>query len=188
MSEPAHGKRGDSASRPCCCERLKWTPETRKRISFLRRCRDLAKASSVQWSMTNKTQMRSRRLIRLGRPRKAPSLRESLFQWFCSVRGSVKGRVPLKCLRFEALRLRKQYVLAAARRLRHADVPIINHKWLQRFRKEYGISLRLPNKRWKVSRGVFLGRLRITWLYAIRMRYWVWLATGELPESIDNAD
>ena len=50
------------------------------------------------------------------------------------------------------------------------------------------MSLRLPNKRWKVPRAVFLERVRIGWLNAIRIRFWLYLAVGELPESIDNVD
>ena len=67
-------------------------------------------------------------------------------------------------------------------------MPKVTYKWLREFRKEHRISLRLPNKRWKVPRPVFLERIRITWLNVIRLRYWLLLVTGQEPESIDNFD
>ena len=155
---------------------------------FLHRCRELASTCSDPSSRTIKAHLRARTSTKLGRPQKAPSLRESLFSWFCSIRGSVKGRIPLSALRFHAKYLRDQYIRMAAKMLRKADVPKITPKWLIEFRREYQISLRLPNKRWKVSRPVFLERIRISWLNEIRIIYWIQLATGSSPESIDNVD
>ena len=126
--------------------------------------------------------------MKLGRPHKAPTLRENLFQWFCSIRGSVKGRLPLSALRFQAERLRTLYIATAAKLLRPVNVPKITPKWLQEFRQEKYISLRLPNKRWKLPRHVFLERNQITWLNNIKLRHWIHLATGQEPECIDNVD
>ena len=80
------------------------------------------------------------------------------------------------------------YVAAAAVPGQPADAPHIAYEWLWLFRKDYGISLRLPNKRWKVPRDVFEQRLRIMWLNVIGLRFWTFLATGEEPEAIDNFD
>ena len=80
------------------------------------------------------------------------------------------------------------YIASAAVLGRPSDVPHITHKWLQCFRQCYHISLRLPNKRWKVPRDVFEQRLRIMWMNLIRVRYWILLATGEEPEAIGNFD
>ena len=96
--------------------------------------------------------------------------------------------MPLSALRFQAERFRALYLITAATLLRPANVPKITYKWLREFRVEHRISLRLPNKRWKIPRPVFLERIRITWLNVIRLRYWLLLLTGQEPESIDNFD
>ncbi len=54
-------------------------------------------------------------------------------------------------------------------------VPEITGPWLWRWRKQYGVSLRTPNRRWKVSRSVFDLRLRIMWATMIRVRPLCWL-------------
>ena len=102
---------------------------------------------------------------------KAPILREELFRWFCQIRGAVKGRLPLKILEAKAIRLRLACIEAAVSRGFPADVPkIVGTNWLWRFRKTYNISLRKPNKRWKVPRKVLLSRLRNMWQNTIRVR------------------
>jgi hypothetical protein len=80
------------------------------------------------------------------------------------------------------------YIATAAKLGRPVNVPKISTKWLQQFRKEKHISLRLPNKRWKIPKYLFLERNQVTWLNNIRLRHWIFLATGQEPECIDNVD
>ena len=101
---------------------------------------------------------------------KAPVIRELLFQWFCKLRGAIKGRLPLKLLEGKAMALRQEYIRESLSRGVHASVPSICPKWLYIFRKKYNISLRRPNRRWKVPRKVLLSRLRCMWLNTIRVR------------------
>ena len=119
------------------------------------------------------TQLRKRR-CRLsgncGRPRKAPALRTMLFDWFLNVRGAVKTRLPPAALAAQARAFREEYCKVALRDNVKVDVPRITSEWLQGWRCEYGVSLRTPNKRWKVSRPVLLERLRICWLNVYRVR------------------
>ena len=96
--------------------------------------------------------------------------------------------MPLSALRFQAERLRLLYIATAAKLMRAVQVPKITVKWLRQFRQEKHISLRLPNKRWKTPKHVFMERNQITWLNNIKLRYWIELATGEEPECIDNVD
>ena len=101
---------------------------------------------------------------------KAPALREELFQWFCQVRGLCKGRLPLKVLECKARSLHKQFVKAALAARLPPRVPAISSTWLHRFRRDYSISLRAPNRRWKVPRWVLLHRLKVMWSNTIRLR------------------
>ena len=59
--------------------------------------------------------------------------------------------------------------------------------WSLRWRVEYQVSLRLPNRRWKVKRCVLLERLVITWLNVIRLRRLCILVFGYDP-AIEGFD
>ena len=98
-------------------------------------------------------------------------MREALFDWFCEARRFIKGRMFSSTLLSQARRLRLTYIAACLRQRATPDVPkAINHVWLRRWRREYGVSLRRPNKRYKVTRSVFLERVRILWCNVLRQR------------------
>ena len=119
---------------------------------------------------------------------KAPVIREQLFEWFCSVRGRIKGRLPVQVLRSKAMALRLQCMVAAASAGVRVAVPRIQGTtWLWRWRRTYNVSLRKPSKRWKVPRKVLLVRLKILWLNLIRVRCLAMLSLGYDLEA-DNAD
>ena len=105
-----------------------------------------------------------------GRPYKAPGLRDTLFEWFCSIRGAVKTRLPLSCLTAQAKAMSEEYMRAALKRQAKVQVPEITGVWVAGWRRQYQVSLRTPNRRWKVSRPVCLERCRITWLNLYRVR------------------
>ena len=113
---------------------------------------------------------RYRALGTQGRPRKTTEIREQLFHWFCDQRRHVKGRLPLSSLWREASRLRDVYVLECLRQKVQPDAPVINYQWLAGWRKEYNVSLRFPNKRWKVPRPVLSQRMRIMWENIFRIQ------------------
>jgi hypothetical protein len=183
VDEPAPRGSGSSARTSGGAERI-----SQRSRRFVSDCRKLAMKSSGTSTTVAKSYKKARTSVKLGRPHMAPTLRENLFHWFCGIRGSVKGRLPLSALRFQAERLRTLYIATAARLLRPVNVPKITVKWMREFRKQKHISLRLPNKRWKVPRHVFNERNAITWCNTIAMRKWIELATGEEPECIDNVD
>ena len=117
-----------------------------------------------------------------GRPPKAPALRQLLFEWFCSIRGAVKTRLPPAALAAQARLLREEYLRAALRLRQKVDVPQITSQWLMGWRRQFQVSLRTPNRRWKVSRPVCLERCRITWLNIIRIRILCILEHGYDPD------
>ena len=58
---------------------------------------------------------------------------------------------------------------------------------MRRWRDDYGVSLRVPNARFKVSHGVFQERLRIAWLNVIGVRELCLLEFGYDP-IVEGAD
>ena len=120
-------------------------------------------------------QLRKRATRFQGQPKKAPCVRELLFKWFCWHRRRVKGRLPLSHLLTEATRLRDSYALECLRQRVEPRVPVINYQWLKNWRREYNVSLRKPNTRWKVPRLVLKQRMKIMWSNVLRLQTLIWL-------------
>ena len=89
-----------------------------------------------------------RRMPGAGRPHKAPALREELPQCVLSARGTCSSRLPLSDLSAAARSLRTAIMAVAVRRKKRTSVPQITPQWLLRWRRDYQVSLRLPNRRW----------------------------------------
>jgi hypothetical protein len=123
-----------------------------------------------------------RRMPGAGRPHKAAGLREELFEWFLSVRGTCGTRMPVSALAAAARNLRRSMMAAALRLKRRVPFPQITSAWLLRWRHDYQVSLRLPNRRWKVPLHVLQERVECTWLNLIRVRRLCQLVFGYDPE------
>ena len=112
---------------------------------------------------------------------------ELLYAWFCSLRRSVTSRIPGVVLKRKAEFLVEEHCAACLQEGVPANAPAINSDWLLRFRTSMGISLRQPNRKWKVPKAVLLGRLKTTWLNTFRIRQLCLLAHGAEP-FLDNVD
>ena len=100
----------------------------------------------------------------------APMLREALFDWFCSVRASVAARIPPKLVLMKAKGLATEMLREMRRTGEFLTLPLLDKRWLHRWKKEYGVSLRKPTKRYKVKRTVLRERLRCMWTTNVRIR------------------
>ena len=124
-----------------------------------------------------------------GRPLKATPVRELLFAWFCDLRSSIRGRIPSKVVKLKALELRSQYIGLMLAKGMVADAPAITPAWLLRWRRQYGVSFRKPNRRYKISRTGLLRRLLIFWMNNIRVRHFARRVLGyDVGQHCDNCD
>jgi len=90
---------------------------------------------------------------RQGRPHKCAELRVLLFDWFCDVRGSLAGRLWPRDLKAQAVHLMKRVKKRCnALRIARPAFPVITGKWIKEFCHEKGISLKHPNRKYKVLR------------------------------------
>ena len=105
-----------------------------------------------------------------GRPVKAGLVREELYDWFCLIKRSVRGRIPTAFMMQKARTLVEEYVTACLQQGIQAKAPVISYEWLRLWRLEYGVSFRKPNRKWKVAGAVLAERLRITWENVYRVR------------------
>ena len=139
-----------------------------------------------------------------GRSTKCEWLRQELFEWWSGVRyavdwSSIKKNtapevVPKKIARFtqyvikaKAKELLSRYVRAQVEGGVKVEAVVLRSRWFAEWRHERGLSLRKPNRRYKVSRAVMAERCEIGWLNVARVRAAVAALKGYDPH-IENWD
>ena len=97
-----------------------------------------------------------------GRPKMMPSLGLLLYQWFVDIRSSVKGRLKRRIVLAEARSIRRTIVEATVKQgLAPPPQPNIDHtQWLKSWQRNYGISIKHPTRKFKVSHGKCKRRCR----------------------------
>ena len=85
-----------------------------------------------------------------GRKVRAPEAKEALWDWFVDVRTAMKGRIPRKLFKLKAIELYDKW-------LEQNPIPEVERltfskHWIQDWDKDYGVSLRKPNKRHSISK------------------------------------
>ena len=123
-----------------------------------------------------------------------PELRHELFNWFLMIRKIVKGRLwPRHALSAAKAIKKKIIAFHVTNKLNVPRFPKLNGLWLWRWMRSYGISLRKPNRRYKVSRSKMARGLTVTWKNIFRARLAFRLLYGEqrrlkkLPEEPSTA-
>ena len=178
---PSSGKRTHGAMTQFLKESadgLMTRAEQHKQLMFLRRSLRQLNARQVVPSLVKEpAQKRCKRFSQrcrvksfAGRPVKAGLVREELYDWFCLIKRSVRGRIPTAFMLQKASTLVEEYVAACLRQGIQAKAPVISYHWLRLWRLEYGVSFRKPNRKWKVAGAVLAERLRITWENVYRVR------------------
>ena len=140
-----------------------------------------------------------------GRLRKCPWLRQALYEWWSSIRHSVdweaikrgmrsRSGEPKKIARFtqsmlqtKALELTSVYVTEQLRLGRRPAAVELRSCWWASWRKEYGLSMRYANRKFKCPLDVLEERLERGWLNVFRVRAACLLLTGDDPE-MENFD
>lgn len=113
-----------------------------------------------------------------------------LFQWFVDIKSAVKVRIYQKYVLANARRLLSEFVqsfLDAG--TPPPQVPKLTRLWLWRWKLDYGVSFRAPNRRYKVSYQGLLLRLNICWTNNVCVRHFARRILGVDPgDHLDNAD
>ena len=74
-------------------------------------------------------------------------LRTELWDWFCSIKRSVCGRISPKMVLMQARTMSENYALACLQRGEPSNLPIIDKSWLHTWKHEFQVSFRLPNRK-----------------------------------------
>ena len=169
--------------------------ETRGRV-YIRRCIRLAESQTAElrastYEPAGRRNVRFRERRRLhgtqGRPSKASLVREQLFQWFCSIRRSVKTRLPARAVLQQAKVLTENYVYQCVVAGKRAEAPALTPSWLRDWCMCYRVSLRKPNRRCEVPKAILQERLRIMWCNVMRVRELARRILG-YDLAVDNVD
>ena len=122
-----------------------------------------------------------------GRPFKCTWLRNALYEWYTSMRYNIdwdkvrasvrtvglrtRGEAPKALARFtrQLVRQKAQHLLndyCAASLLVGCKpiVPTLRSEWFRGWESDYGLSMRNPNRKYKVPKWLMLERLKIAWL------------------------
>ena len=112
-------------------------------------------------------------------------IRELLMEWWSIIRHSVNCkmmvRFPKKVMLVKAQMLQQEYIASCLSRELVPQPVEINHRWLREWMREYRISDRRPNRKFKVPRWLLAERLEIWWLNVFKLRKLVKLCFGYDP-------
>ena len=107
-----------------------------------------------------------------GRKFKCPALREELYDWFVNMR-TIFAKIPPGTIKKQALVIAKKVWRLSREQNIWPALPTINYKWVRGWRREWRVSLRRPNAKYKLSRAKLHLRLSYVWRANLSIR---WLA------------
>ena len=132
-----------------------------------------------------------------GRTPKAHCVREALYEWFSGIRYAIDwtqmiaenrsrgkkhlARFPLSLLKLKVQQLLQDYTYACLLNGVPAVTFIADSWWFRRWEEDYGLSMRLANRKYAVPRHVIKERLDIFWCNLFRIRKFIILAFGYDP-------
>ena len=124
-----------------------------------------------------------------GAPFKCPELRELLWDWFVDIRASIKGILSPKMAMCKAKEILEQILQQQRAHGAYSAMPQITRQWLLRWKRDFGVSLRKPNARYKCSLQTLVLRLLHMWMNNIRVRYFATIMLGkDLADQIFGID
>ena len=128
--------------------------------------------------VADKTRRRRRGLQ--GRPAKMPDLSYVMYQWFVDARSKISWGITSRFLRSQARSILGAMCLDNVAGDVAPDPPVINARWLQAWRYQWGVSLKKPSNRYKVKRSVLKQRLVIYWSNLVAVR---WFSGNDLEST-----
>ena len=130
-----------------------------------------------------------RRRMQQGPPYKCPVIRETLWDWFVDVRASIATTISPKCVLMKAREIATTVLHEMRRTGQWAKLPNLDAQWRLRWKRDYAVVFRRPNRRYKISKAVLLRRLRSMWLNMIRIRRLAYKLLGkDLADQIYGID
>ena len=187
-----------------CRMMRRWHAEWQKNTSLQTSSTELSTATTRSGGTMLVWSRRQRQGSFQGRPVACPWLRQALFEWFMSmrysidweaVRGSFRSGEGHKCMarftkklmRTKAEQLLQDYCYESLLRGLKPQSVKLTSKWWTGWQRDYGLSMRKANRKYKVPKAVMGERLEIGWLNCARVRA-LCLATNGYDPEMENWD
>ena len=116
-----------------------------------------------------KDSQRYRRMSAAGRPLIEPQLGIRLHDWWIDYRNLTRGRISCSTILRQASKLLGDYAAEQAQLGGTFIPPKLSVRWVQRWRQRHGLSLRKPNRRFKVGHLQLVSRLKLFWKTLFRV-------------------
>jgi len=136
-----------------------------------------------------------------GRHFLVPCIRHALYEWFTGIRYAIDwkqmiaenrsrgkkivARIPRSFLRLKVRQLLQDYAYSCLLNGVPSVTVKLDHWWFKRWEEEYGLSMRLANRKYSVPRAVVKERMEIFWVTLFRVRLFIKLAFGYEPLIIN---
>ena len=170
---------------------IKWHLKWREGGSAMENARGGGPHSLVCKSRAKVQSWLRKRASAAGRPYMCSIIRQQLFEWFVSMRHSldykVLTRFPRLLLRAKLLELTQAYCTECLLNGTCPKVPRYTAGWFDLWQDDFNVTLRRPNRKFKVPRWVLKERLGIWWLNLFRIRKLCLLVFG-YDRGMENFD
>ena len=151
---------------------------------FVKRCLD--KVEDGTFDVEGNYSSKNYRIKGAGPPKRAPEVRQCFFDYFIDICCSLKGRLPRKLLIAKAHESYELYCELKEKSGETPDEMKFMNCWLAGWCKEYGVSLKSPNKRFSISHDA-RKRCIIQFLKNIWTVRYFWLANYKREPNIISA-
>ena len=125
------------------------TSDYKSCIKLVGRCEELLKNGS--FNIEGNAIGTKFRIQGAGAPKKFPSVRKELFEFFIDIRSSLKARLPKKIFLAKARSIYENYCEWQRQEGIEPEKLSFSNRWLKEWCKEYQISMKKPNKRFSIS-------------------------------------
>ena len=86
-----------------------------------------------------------------GRRTTKPDVREALFDWFIDIRSTLKARLPRKMFKTQCQVFYDKWLAQQPEEIPVEKRIVFSNRWINNWMREYGVSLRHPNKRFQIK-------------------------------------
>eukprot|EP00794_Sanderia_malayensis_P013649 gene13649-15078_t len=100
------------------------------------------------------------RALGAGRKHTLPEVREAMYEWFIDIRGSLKGRLPKDMFKAQCQVFYDQWLAQQDEDVPEGKKIVFSNNWIKWWMKEYGVSLRKPNKRFQIKQEDIIERIK----------------------------
>jgi len=132
-----------------------------------------------------------------GRHSAAPLVRQALYEWWAGLRFAIDwgqmatdrrsrgkkhlARFPRSVLVLKVRQLLEEHAYASLLTGRPVESITPNSRWFKSWEEDYGLSMRVANRKYEVSRSVQKERMEIFWVTLFRIRQFIYLVFGYDP-------